>query len=309
MSDLKIKDVVIGIDNGYGNTKSENTIIKSGVSVSDREPIVSKDYYKLDNKYIVFGESGMEFTSDKTGSEEHYYLTIASLVKELEHRGSSKVSVILAVGLPLTWCGSDDKVRFRDYIMRKPVIDLVYKDKPYHIEILETYVFPQGFAAVIGRYNMTGRNMIVDIGSGTVDSMQINDMRPIEKSTNTEKIGVGSCKEKIRRDISTILHTDYEEDIIDDYLINGCDGSESDLTRIIAENARDYCRTLISKIENNGFKVGLTTLYVIGGGARIMRNFSDIGTVPGVNIIDDIHANAKGYANLAMQVMKRNKEK
>ena len=26
MSDLKIKDVVIGIDNGYGNTKSENTI-------------------------------------------------------------------------------------------------------------------------------------------------------------------------------------------------------------------------------------------------------------------------------------------
>ena len=78
---------------------------------------------------------------------------------------------------------------------------------------------------------------------------------------------------------------------------------------IIAENARDYCRTLISKIENNGFKVGLTTLYVIGGGARIMRNFSDIGTVPGVNIIDDIHANAKGYANLAMQVMKRNKEK
>ena len=54
MSELKIKEVVIGIDNGYGNTKSENTIIKSGVSVSDREPIVSRDYYKLGDKYVVF---------------------------------------------------------------------------------------------------------------------------------------------------------------------------------------------------------------------------------------------------------------
>ena len=309
MSELKIKEVVIGIDNGYGNTKSENTIIKSGVSVSDREPIVSRDYYKLGDKYVVFGESGMEFTSDKTGSEETYYLTLAAIVKELEHRGFSNVSVILAVGLPLTWCGSGEKSKFREYIMRKPVIDLIYKDKSYHIEILETYVFPQGFAAVSGRYKMTGRNMIVDIGSGTVDSMQINDMRPIEKSTNTEKIGVGSCKEKIRKEVSTILHTDYEDDIIDEYLINGCNGSESELTRIIAENAREYCKTLVSRIENSGFKDGLTNLYVIGGGARIMKNFSDLGSRPGVSIIDDIHANAKGFANLAMQVMKRNKEK
>ncbi len=308
MSSLKIKDVVIGIDNGYGNTKSENTIIKSGVSVGDREPIVSKDYYRLDGKYVVFGESGMEFTSDKTGSEEHYYLTIASLVKELEYRGFTNVSVILAVGLPLTWCGGAEKAKFREYIMRNPVIDLTYKERDYHIEIIETYVFPQGFSAVIGRYNMTGRNMIVDIGSGTVDSMHINDMRPIERSTNTEKYGVGTCKEKIRRDISSILHTDFDDDIIDEFLIKGCDGSESELTKIIAEDAKEYCRTLMGKIENNGFKPGLITLYVIGGGARIMRNFSDIESVTGVNIIDDIHANAKGYANLAMQVMKRNKE-
>ena len=78
---------------------------------------------KLDNKYVVFGESGMEFTSDKTGSEEHYYLTIASLVKELDYRGFTNVLVILAVGLPLTWCGGDEKAKFREYIMRKPVID------------------------------------------------------------------------------------------------------------------------------------------------------------------------------------------
>lgn len=42
-------------------------------------------------------------------------------------------------------------------------------------------------------------------------------------------------------------------------------------------------------------------LYVIGGGGRILKNFSEFWKTPGVIVIDDICANAKGYAFLSKQ--------
>ncbi|MBQ8945920.1 MAG: hypothetical protein IJ058_03815 [Lachnospiraceae bacterium] len=42
-------------------------------------------------------------------------------------------------------------------------------------------------------------------------------------------------------------------------------------------------------------------LYVIGGGGRILKYFSEFWKTPGVIVIDDICANAKGYAFLSKQ--------
>lgn len=64
----------------------------------------------------------------------------------------------------------------------------------YHVEFVGAEVFPQGFCAVFDRLrDFRGINMLVDIGNGTMNVMYINDGRPLEKKSFTEKYGTHQC--------------------------------------------------------------------------------------------------------------------
>ena len=81
-----LNPVIIAIDNGNGNTKTEHLCFKSGVESYVTEPVVNKDYFKIGDKYYIVGESHMTYQGDKTTSEESRILTIAAIVKEMEYR-------------------------------------------------------------------------------------------------------------------------------------------------------------------------------------------------------------------------------
>ena len=50
------------------------------------------------------------------------------------------------------------------------------------------------YPAVIDRLpQLTGVNMLADIGNGTMNIMFINNKRPIESKCYTEKLGVNQC--------------------------------------------------------------------------------------------------------------------
>ena len=57
---------IIGIDHGYGNLKTANTVTSSGVKVYDYEPPFKKDVLEYDGKYICIGENHKFFVDDKT---------------------------------------------------------------------------------------------------------------------------------------------------------------------------------------------------------------------------------------------------
>lgn len=303
----KTPATIIAVDNGNGNTKTEHLHFKSGVDVYMQEPTLNKDYFLIDGKYYVVGESHMTYQGDKTNSDECYILTMAAITMELEYRQMTTAQIILSVGLPLGWCGKDKKEELKTYMLRSRSVDVMHHDMNYHFEIVDVDVYPQGFAAICGRYAMNGTNMIADIGNGTINMMQIKDGIPKESSIYTEKMGVAKCVDDIRKELSEMYADDVPEDMFESYLINGTAGKTGKVVDVVRRIAGSYSEEVIKRIYSYGFKEDLMTLYIIGGGGRILKNFSEFWKIPRVIFIDDICANAKGFALLSSQKIQRTK--
>ena len=301
VSGTGIPTTIIAVDNGNGNTKTEHIVFKSGVETYEQEPTLSKDFFYMDGKYHIVGENHMTYQGDKTNSEEAYILTMAAIVRELEFRDISDARIRIAAGLPLGWCSKEQKEDLRRYLLRAPIVDVGYHGKNYHFEIADVDVYPQGFAAICGRYSMSGVNMIADIGNGTINMMQIIDGVPKESSIRTERMGVGRCINDIKKELSAIYADDVSEEMFEGYLINGTPGKNGKIADVVKRIATEYSSEVIKKLYANGFKEDLVTLYIVGGGGRILKNYSEFSKTPRVIFLDDICANAKGYAFLSRQ--------
>ena len=102
---IKYNDTyIIGIDHGYGNLKTANTVTASGVKVYDYEPVsythLRAHETKANGKYICIGENHKSFTADKTTDMDNYYLILYGIAQELSLAGITEANVHLAVGLP-----------------------------------------------------------------------------------------------------------------------------------------------------------------------------------------------------------------
>ena len=140
---------VIGIDHGYGNIKTANTITPTGVSVYTSEPLFHGDTLIFNGAYYRVGEGHKEFITDKATDEDFYILTLMGIARELGIRNMQEASVHLAVGLPLTWVRSQQQA-FRQYLTKNREVEFVFNKKAFNIQVVGCSVYPQGYAAVIG---------------------------------------------------------------------------------------------------------------------------------------------------------------
>ena len=82
---IKYNDTyIIGIDHGYGNLKTANTVTPSGVKIYESEPLFKKDVLEYDGKHICVGENHKFFVDDKTADMDNYYLTLYGIAQELQ---------------------------------------------------------------------------------------------------------------------------------------------------------------------------------------------------------------------------------
>lgn len=162
---------IIGIDHGYGNIKTANTVTPTGVIVSDTEPTFDGNILFYNDKYYRFGEGHKSFISDKTEDEDFYAATLMSIARELSRENITEANVHIAAGLPLTWV-SAQKENFRNYLLCNENVIFVYNKQTYVIHITSCSIHPQGYAAVVDRLReMSGLNMVADIGNGTILTM------------------------------------------------------------------------------------------------------------------------------------------
>ena len=66
---------IIGIDHGYGNIKTANTITPTGVIPSTIRPAFGSNILRCDGMYYSCGEGHKAFVSDKSGDNDYYLLT------------------------------------------------------------------------------------------------------------------------------------------------------------------------------------------------------------------------------------------
>ena len=291
---IKFNDTfIIGIDHGYGNLKTANTVTPSGVKIHESEPPFKKDVLEYDGKYICIGENHKFFVDDKTADMDNYYLTLYGIAQELSLAGITDSHVHLAVGLPLMWY-SEQREGFAEYLRQNEYVEFGYNGKQYRIHIDGVSVYPQGYCAVYDRLkDMSGVNMIADIGNGTMNIMKVIDHKVITDSCRTEKMGDEKCVIEIRNALMNKFHEDINESIIKKFLMNTEQELPQEYENVMRYCAEEYCKSIFNALYKYDYNFRLMKLYVVGGGAIVMSNHN--ANPPNTMFITDICANAKGY--------------
>lgn len=296
--------VIIGIDNGYGNCKTENCCFPTGVAVYDTEPVFKENMLVLNGKYYLIGVGHKEFMPDKTLDMDYYVLTLAAIARELNIAKMTNARVRIAAGLPLTWV-SGQREEFKSYLMQKPSVDFSFRDKDYHVEIIGVEIFPQGFAAVADRLSeFKGTNMLCDIGNGTMNVMFINNKKPCVENMFTEKFGTHQCMLAAKENVMRLHHVSVQESTVNEVLRFGIADIHEDILKTIQDTAMTYVQDIFRILRDHEYNPDMMKLTIIGGGGCLIKNFGQYDSER-VNILDDICATAKGYEYMAMLNHKR----
>ena len=209
---------IIGVDHGFGNMKTVSHCFPTGLLRYDSEPLFTKDLLIYDGEYYLIGEGHKEFLPDKSLDEDYYVLTLAAIAMELTDEGLQEASVYLAVGLPLTWTAGQ-KEAFSSYLSRYPEVAFTFRKTDYRIRIVGVSVYPQGYAAIAQlKGQMTGVNMIADVGNGTMNILYLINGKPQSGRMFTEKIGVYQCTLAVREAFLRQTRRELNDAIIDERL-------------------------------------------------------------------------------------------
>ena len=140
--------IIIGVDAGYGNMKTANTIFPTGLAAMDTKPYFDGDIMHYNGRWYRIGEGHKAFNPDKTADEDFYILTLASIAAELRTRDIAEANIYLAIGLPTTWTVRQRNA-YREYMLRNKKVEFVFNDISYHLHFTQCSVFPQGYAAMV----------------------------------------------------------------------------------------------------------------------------------------------------------------
>ncbi len=296
--------LIVGIDHGYGNIKTANTVTPTGITRLDVAPIFTRNTLYYDGNYYLIGEGHKEYLTDKWEDNDNYLFTLMGIARELNREGITSADVWLAVGLPLTWVNRQ-REDFRKYMLQRESVEFRYEDKQYSVRIVGCSVFPQGYAAVVPYLkDMTGLNMLADIGNGTVNIMKINNRKPITTQSYTEKMGVNQCVKAASNAMMDKLGVTVDETIIQTMIRYGKADIDSEYAEVLRHAISEYADSIFALLRKYEYNPKLMRLYITGGGGKLIEHF---GTYDHdrVTIIGDICASAKGYEDFAAAQLRK----
>ena len=296
--------LIVGIDHGYGNIKTTNTVTPTGITKLDAAPTFTKNTLFFDRSYYLIGEGHKEYLTDKWQDNDNYIFTLMGIARELNREGITSADVHLAVGLRLTWI-IRQREDFRKYMLQRESLDFKYEDKLYSVRIIGCSVFPQGYAAVVPNLkDMTGLNMLADIGNGTVNIMKINNPKPITTQSYTEKMGVNQCVKAASNAMMNKLGVTVDETIIQNMIRFGKADMDSEYSDVLRQAISEYAEGIFALLRKYEYDSKMMRLYITGGGGKLIENF---GTYERdrVTIIGDICASAKGYEEFALVQLRK----
>lgn len=298
MRELKNGIKIIGTDLGYGNCKGANTVLPSGIISYDTEPVFQGNILEYDNKYYRLGEGHKAFLADKSMDDDFYTLNLAVIARELQRVGIYEAKVYLATGLPLTWVRVQ-RDSFRAYLMKNKEVRFQFNDKEFHIEFTGCSVYPQGYPAVVERIGeFKGTNLLADIGNGTLNVLYIQNKKPVESKSWTEKLGVNQLIIKARNAVMDNFGVRIDEGIIEQYIRFGKADISAKYEQLLRQTATEYTNDIFTALKSYEYDPELMKLYIIGGGGCIVKNFGSYDK-ENVEIVSDICAAVKGYEYLA----------
>lgn len=299
MSDFKT--MIIGVDHGYNNIKTANTIFPTTLTTLEALPDNKSGILQFNGK--IYSEYGERIpyvnSSDKTSTMDFYILTLIAIAKELKLKGLNGACVKLAAGLPQRWF-EKQKESFQKYLMKYPEVNFKYEGKTYHVFFLDCMIFTQGFAALMSSSisdDLFDRTIeVVDIGGGTVDFIPVKqghidfvNSKIDQKASNWL---LNELNENVETELSEVLPMDYAIN----YIINGSKDKtpENEYQEIMQRELINYCEMIFTRLKEFKINTALTKVVFVGGGATIIKNFGTFNDKT-TEFILDLKANAIGY--------------
>lgn len=292
-----MKERTIGVDNGYGNTKSRHSVFLSGVKELPVKPPIEKTTVEYEGKYYSVGSQKMSIQKSKTENENTLILTMAAIAEEFKRLGITTGEIRLGVGLPLMRMGAE-KADFMEYMRRNRRLNFKYEGKSYSIFLTSVDVFPQGYAAVVDRLDtFHNSTVVVDIGSWTVDILPLVDVQPDLSRCKSLPLGTITAMNDINEILRQKFGGEADEVILKEIMMTGTSTIDEAYLMMIQNGLRQYSEDIMDNLRALKFNMDLTDFVFIGGGASIIKNF--LSNPPkNITIIEDIHINAKGYEDI-----------
>jgi len=302
---------IIGVDAGYGNIKTANTLFQTGLIAYENEPLFNGNILNYQGKWYRVGEGHKPYLPDKTEDEDFYLLTLAAVASELSFHQITQADVLLAVGLPLTWTGRQREA-FRSYMMQNQDVEYNYNDKDYHLHVTGCNVFPQGYAAVVPTMDkhpeiFKGTVVLADIGNGTMNTLYLVDGVPDENRSFTEELGVKQCMTATEKTLMNSFGINADEGVIQQILQTGSTNIAPTYLTPVIEVARRYVISIFDALRKHGYDPRIMRLYIVGGGGLLVKNFGQYDS-DSVTIEQDICGNAKGFEYLAQGLLWNRKQ-
>lgn len=296
------KILLAAIDHGFSSIKTPHFIFDNGVRKLGSATTLQENTLEYGNECYKTGEGRLPLKDDKTADKDFLLLTFAAIAKEAQYYGLTdgrELDVVIAAGLPFTRFGNE-KNSFYDYLHRGRET-FRYEGQIYRINIVEVFLFPQCYAAVANILGKLSPNqLIVDIGSKTIDIIKTKNYVPVERSCTTIPEALIHCMAEINNAVYRRCNKRISEADIQQMMMTGKSLLPDSITTVIRDELKVFAENVEAQLKENGYDPELTPTVYVGGGASVMRLF---GNIRGVHICyqEDVRANAIGYEYLALQ--------
>lgn len=320
---IKGAHMIIGVDVGNYDTKSQHTITPSGYKGPfSTLPPIADEWLSYNGGFYIPTTSRFPYEKDKTESERCVVLSLFAIAKEIiykvkkERKDASSTEIqnhiknidhiTLGVGLPPAHYTEARVSALTDYYMSHlaKMTKFSYSGYQFILRMTECFVYPQGGAGAVDKDNSFKSEydsyFVVDIGGYTVDLL---------KFTNGRIDGVWASKEEgiITIFDEIIEKAKTEHDITLDYhaiesVLSGkksiLEISHPETVQCIREEAQTKVDHLIDSIHQSGVEFSIYPCAFMGGGSLLLKdnilNNSMINEKT-VVFIQDPCANAKAY--------------
>lgn len=307
---MMYQKIIVPVDHGNRNMKTEHKIFTSGFVEGDCRPALG-EYLQYNGRYYALTEQRIPYMRDKTLDDRFFILTLFAVAMEAEKQmlnaKDTLLQVALPVGLPPKHYGALYR-KFEDYFKNRGIQQFTYKGIPYQAEIVETAAFPQDYAAAMTVYQKIAeysKVITVDIGGFTLDYLLIRGGKPDLSVCDSLEKGVI----RLYNDIASRVNS--EQDIlIDDTDIDRIIRGEradfyGEVVRIVEDMTKTYVNDILGTLRERGLDLKAGCVVFIGGGSLLLREYLDhSGKVGRCIFVEDICANAKGYGML-YQIQKK----
>lgn len=292
---------IIGLDHGNHLIKTANYIMQNGVKRLGSKPTFMANTLNYGRVYYKVGEERMHVKDSKMADDDYYILTLAMIAKEAKTRDIPQDShIVLAVGMPLKQFSSERSAFIRYLKRDSQPVSFKFEDTAYKFYIDKVVAFPQCYAAVVSRLTSMKECLIVDIGSWTIDIMEVQNGVPVESHCETFTESLVSVIQDIRSESSEVLKKEISENRIISYIQGDMENIPKHHQKLMDTALERFAKRVEGLLKENGHDTQFTDMVYVGGGAAVMKKYGRTGS--NISYIVDVKANAIGYEYIAGQI-------